>query len=71
MYEQYGWVLYLSLGLLWLVVGLNQLLTPEILLEDDAQHITGMSLSELEALSPEATELIYWLYRGMGNLKTS
>jgi len=68
---KYGWAWYLALGLLWLVVGLNQLFTPKVLLEDDAQHITGMSLSELEALSPEATELIYWLYRGMGNLKTS
>jgi hypothetical protein len=70
-YEKYGWVGYLALGLLWLVVGLSQLFTPKVLLEDDAQHITGMSLSELEAISPKAIELINWLYRGMGNLKTS
>ena len=70
-YEKYGWVWYLALGLLWLVVGLNQLFTPEVLLEDDAQHITGISLSELEASSPVATKLIFFLYGGMGNLKTS
>jgi hypothetical protein len=47
------------------------LFAPEVLLEDDAQHITGMSLSELKVSSPEATKLILWLYIGMGNLKTS
>lgn len=70
-YEKYGWVWYLALGLLWIVVGLNQLFTPEVLLEDDAQHITGMSLSEFEVSSPEAFKLILWLYMGLGNLKTS
>ncbi len=70
-YEKYGWVWYLALGLLWLVVGLNQLFTPEVLLEDDALHITGMSLSELEVSSPETFKLILWLYQGLGNLKIS
>ncbi len=70
-YEKYGWVWYLALGLLWLAVGLSQLFTPEVLLEDDTQHIIGMSLSELEASSPEATKMIIWLYQGFGNLKTS
>ncbi len=70
-YEKYGWLWYLALGLLWLVVGLSQLFTPKVLLEDDAQHITGMSLSEFEVSSPEAFKLILWLYMGMGNLKTS
>jgi hypothetical protein len=68
---EYGWVWYLALGLLWLVVGLSQLFNPADLLEDDAQHITGMSLSELEASSPEATKLIFWLIQSLGNLKIS
>jgi len=70
-YEKYGWLWYLALGLLWLVVGLNQLSTPQVLLEGDAQHITGMSLNELESSSPEAYNLILWLYMGLGNLKIS
>jgi hypothetical protein len=70
-YEKYGWVWYLALGVLWLVVGLSQLLTPVVLLEDDAQHISGMSLSELEASSSEATELIFWQIGTLGNLKIS
>ena len=66
---KYGWVWYLALGLLWLVVGLSQLFTPEGLLETEAQHITGMSLSELEASSPEATKLARFLMGAVGNLK--
>ena len=68
---KYGWVVYLFLGLLWLVVGLTQVFNPEELADDDAQHITSMSLSELEASSPEATELIRFLYGAVGMLKTS
>jgi len=67
--ERYGWVVFLFLGLLWLVVGLSQLFTPEGLLETEAQHITGMSLSELEASSPEATRLVRFLMGAVGNLK--
>jgi hypothetical protein len=67
--EKYGWVVFLFLGLLWLVVGLSQLFTPEGLLETEAQHITGMSLSELEASSPEATKLARFLMGAVGNLK--
>jgi len=70
-YEKYGWVIYLALGLLWLVVGLNQLFLPDTLLSSDAQLVTGMSLSEIEASSPVATELVRWLYGAIGNLKTS
>jgi hypothetical protein len=68
-WDKYWWVWYLALGLLWLVVGLNQLVTPEGLLETEAQHITGMSLSELEASSPEATKLARFLMGAVGNLK--
>jgi hypothetical protein len=70
-YVKYGWVVYLALGLLWLVVGLTQVFDPEALLDDDALHITGLSLSELEVKSPEATELVYFLYGALGMLKTS
>ncbi|MGD8813292.1 MAG: hypothetical protein PVI78_02320, partial [Anaerolineales bacterium] len=54
---KYGWVVYLFLGLLWLVVGLTQVFNPAELLNNEAQHITGMSLTELESSFPEATEL--------------
>ena len=67
--EKYGWVWYLALGLLWLMVGYSQMFNPTVLLEKDAQHKTGMSLSELEASSPEAMELILWQMGTMGNLK--
>jgi hypothetical protein len=68
-FQKYGWVVYLFLGLLWVVVGLTQLFNPEGL--PDAQHVTGMSLSELEASCPEATELVRFLYGALGMLKTS
>ena len=68
-YVKYGWVVFLGLGLLWVVVGLTQAFNPYGL--PDAQHITGMSLSELEASYPEATELVRFLYGALGLLKTS
>ena len=67
--EKYGWVVYLFVGLLWVVYGLTQVFNPENL--RDAQNITGLSLSELEVKSPEATELVYFLYGALGMLKTS
>ena len=70
-YVKYGWVVYLFLGLLWLVVGLTQVFNPEGLLENEAQHVIDMSLSELEASYPEATELVRFLYGAVGMLKTS
>jgi len=70
-YEKYGWVVYLALGLLWLVVGLVQAFSPEGLLEDDAQLVTDMSWSELKASSPVATDLVRFHYWSMGLLKTS
>jgi hypothetical protein len=70
-YVKYGWVVYLFLGLLWLVVGLTQVFNPDGLLENEAQHVTDMSLSELEASSPEATELVRFLIGAVGMLKTS
>ncbi|MFX1416142.1 MAG: hypothetical protein ACFFC0_04980 [Promethearchaeota archaeon] len=69
--EKYGWVVMLALGLLWLVVGLSQVFTPDVLMETDAQHIMGMSLGELEALSPEAALFVRWLTGALGMLKIS
>ena len=69
--EKYGWVVFLGLGLLWLVVGLTPLFNPEEYLDNEVQHITGMSLSELEASFPEATEMVRFLFGSVGVLKTS
>ncbi|MFX0167950.1 MAG: hypothetical protein ACFE89_01225 [Candidatus Hodarchaeota archaeon] len=70
-YEKYGWVVFLALGLLWLVVGLNQIFLPSGLAETDVQHILGMSLSELETLSPVVMDYVRWLYGTIGVLKVS
>jgi len=70
-YEKYGWVVYLFLGLLWMVVGLVQVYGPGELLRTDSELITGMSWIELQASSPVATELIRYQYGHMGMLKTS
>ena len=69
--EKYGWVVMLALGILWLVVGLNQVFTPDALLGEEVQHVTGMSLSELEALSPEATQVVRFVFGLVGMLKIS
>jgi len=70
-YEKYAWVLFLFLGLLWVVVGLVQVFSPNELLRTDAQLITDMSWSELKASSPVATDLVRFHYGQMGLLKTS
>ncbi len=71
LYEKYGWVIYLALGLLWLVVGLNQVFLPDALMGNEVQRVTGMSLSELEASNPVAIELVHFLFGAIGNLKIS
>ncbi|UCB58436.1 MAG: hypothetical protein JSV67_07490 [Thermoplasmatales archaeon] len=70
-YEKYGWAVFLFLGLLWVVVGFAQAFFPDGLVEDDAQHVIDMSWSELKASSPAASDLVRWLYGGMGLLKMS
>ena len=70
-YEKYGWLIFIALGLLWLIVGLNQLFTPDAVFSNDVQRITGMSLSELEASNPESIELVHFLFGAIGNLKIS
>ena len=69
--EKYGWVVYLALGLLWLVVGLYQIFLPRELLGDDIQLVLNLSLSELELSSPVAMEFVFWLYGSLGVLKVS
>ena len=69
--EKYGWLVMLVLGILWLVVGLNQVFTPDVLLENEVQRVTGISLSELEAMSPEATEVARFVFGLLGMLKVS
>ena len=70
-YEKYGWLVFVALGLLWVVVGFYQAFLPDGLAENDAPHITGMSWSELKASSPAATELVRWFYGALGLLKMS
>ena len=70
-YEKYGWVVYLALALLWLVVGLYQIFLPAGLAETDVQLILGMSLSELAAVSPVVMDYVRWLYGSLGVLKVS
>ena len=62
-YEKYAWVIFIGLGLLWLVTGLSQLFNPDVMIDIDVQHVTGMPLSELEASNPESFELVR-LYMG-------
>jgi hypothetical protein len=70
-YEKYAWVVFLFLGLLWVVVGFAQAFYMDGLAETDAQHVTDMSWSELKDSSPEASDLVRYLYGNMGLLKMS
>ncbi len=70
-YEKYGWLIFLALSVLWVVVGLTQVFLPDSLIENDAQLVTDMSWNELKASSPVATDLVRWLYGSLGLLKTS
>jgi hypothetical protein len=70
-YEKYAWVLLLALGLLWVAGGVIAIFLPEGYAESDVELVTNMSWSELEASSPVATDLIRFLYKTMGLIKTS
>ncbi len=70
-YEKYAWVVFLALGLLWGVVGLTLTFLPDGIAETDAELVTDMSWSELEASSPAAADLVRFLYGGLGLVKTS
>jgi hypothetical protein len=70
-YEKYGWVVFLALGLLWLVVGLYSVFLPEGVFETDVQSVTNMSWSELKASSPVAADFVIFIYGLLGLLKIS
>ncbi len=69
--EKYGWVVYLALALLWLVVGLYQVFLPRELLGDDILLVLNLPMSELESSSPAAMDFMFWLYGCLGLLKVS
>ncbi len=69
--EKYGWVVFLALGLLWLVVGLYQIFLPRELAVEDIQLVLNLTLSELEVSSPLAMDFVFWLYGSLGLLKVS
>jgi len=70
-YEKYAWVVFLFLGLLWVAFGFAQAFYPEGLAENDAQLVTDMSWSTLKDSSPEASNLVRFMYGNMGLLKMS
>jgi len=69
--EKYAWVVFLCLGLLWVVVGFTQAFYPGGVAENDAQRVTGMSWSVLKDSSPEVSNLVRFLYGHLGLLKMS
>ncbi|MFW9847731.1 MAG: hypothetical protein ACFFF4_01235 [Candidatus Thorarchaeota archaeon] len=69
--EKYGWVVYIGLGLLWLVVGLYQIILPRELLVEDIQLVLNLPMSELELSSPEAMDFVIWVYGSLGLVKVS
>jgi hypothetical protein len=70
-YEKYAWVILLALGLLWLVVGLYSVFSPEGVFETYVQSVTNMSWSELKALSPATADFVIFIYGQLGLLKLS
>jgi hypothetical protein len=70
-YEKYAWVILLALGLLWLVVGIVAVFSPEGIFETDAKSVTNMPWSELKASSPMAADFVTFVYGQMGLLKIS
>ena len=70
-YEKYAWIVLLSVGLLWLVVGIVAVYSPEGIFEGDAQAFTNLPWTDLKASSPEASNFIIFVYGQMGLLKIS
>ena len=70
-YENYAWIVLLSVGLLWLVVGIVAVYSPEGIFEGDAQAVTNLPWTDLKASSPEASNFIIFVYGQMGLLKIS
>ena len=70
-FEKYAWLVFLFLGLLWVVVGFTQAFYPDRVAVNDALRVTDMSWSDLKDSSPEASDLVRFLYGHMGLLKMS
>jgi len=70
-HEKYAWVVFLALGLLWVVVGLYSVFLPEGVFEADVQSVTNMPWSELKASSPVAADFVIFIYGLLGLLKIS
>ena len=70
-YEKYAWVMFIGLGLLWLVVGFYSVFSPEGVFEADAQSVMNMPWSELKASNPVAASFVFFIYGQMGVLKIS
>ena len=70
-YEKYAWMVFLALGLLWLVVGLYSVFLPEGVFETDVQSVTNVPWSELKASSPVAADFVIFIYGLLGLLKIS
>jgi len=70
-YEKHAWVIFVALGLLWLVVGIVAVFDPEGIFETDAQSVTDVPWSELKASDPVAADFVIFVYGQMGLLKIS
>jgi len=53
------------------VVGLTYVFTPDEMLSQEVQGVIGMSLNEFEVLSPEATQVVRYIFGLVGMLKIS
>lgn len=70
-YEKYAWLIFIALGLLWLVVGVVAVFDPEGIFETDAQSVTDVPWNELKASDPVAADFVIFVYGQMGLLKIS
>jgi hypothetical protein len=70
-YEKYAWVILLFVGLLWLLVGIVAVFSPEGIFEADAQAVTNLPWTDLKASSPEVANFVIFVYGQMGLLKIS
>lgn len=70
-FEDHGWLIYVALGILWLVVGISQTFYPDELLRTDSERVLDMSWAELEDSNPDAAEMVSYEYGALGLLKIS
>ena len=65
-YEKYAWVVFLAMGLLFLVGALEAAFFPDKTAEMDYELFTDMTWSALKASSPEAADVISFEIVGVG-----